>query len=564
MSFVSTFPSTHTQLIEEYHAQYDADVQSGSIQPFVYPWGTFGAGLVILYLLIPHRHSQILKFLRFPVWALNAWFSIWTVRNCRARTMASGFGVGLISAWSVLWTATLLVVYDAQTDFRRIERTEGSMGTIFQGGDMHEESRAVASGVDSGVSEKAGENGSTSLHSKQPPLRERRIHRDGTVSRQDSGAGVAPSRRKGSYAWQSYPLSPFVERLDWVADVFCNFRGMGWSWRISGLPQPPRWVQEELRENSGTEVSGADDHIGYDGTKRYHTLRELMRAKIPAFLLWYVMLDVLKTIMVRDPYFWGVMDRPPPSWLPLIVQHSQILVKIYRLVVSLGMIYTALQEIFVLAPLFFAGILGTRTIGARGEPWMYPDCWGGFGNVLDKGLAGWWGGWWHQTFRFAFESPSNLVVQKFNLNKKSVPVKIFQLHVAFLLSGFLHACGSYTQPGKTYPLTGPFTFFALQPFGIMAQISTSKALDRIGITARTPKIVRQAVNFVYVHVWFYHTAPLLVDDFARGGLWLFEPIPFSLLRGMGLGEKGSVWFCWRGAWAYWYSGQHWWQSGFAL
>lgn len=55
--------------------------------------------------------------------------------------------------------------------------------------------------------------------------------------------------------------------------------------------------------------------------------------------------------------------------------------------------------------------------------------------------------------------------------------------------------------------------------------------------------VGRLVRLVYVHVWFYHTAPLLMDDFARGGLWLYEPAPISPLRALGLGVRGDGWWC---------------------
>lgn len=44
------------------------------------------------------------------------------------------------------------------------------------------------------------------------------------------------------------------------------------------------------------------------------------------------------------------------------------------------------------------------------------------------------------------------------------------------------------------------------------------------------------VRLAYVHVWFHHTAPL-VDDFARGRLWLYEPDPIGPLRALGLGVR---------------------------
>jgi hypothetical protein len=54
------------------------------------------------------------------------------------------------------------------------------------------------------------------------------------------------------------------------------------------------------------------------------------------------------------------------------------------------------------------------------------------------------------------------------------------------------------------------------------------------------------------------------DDFARGGVWLFEPIPVSPLRGLGFGQEGDRWWCWGHIGVGWYTGKHWWESGIAF
>lgn len=229
------FPTTHHELTAFYHAKYDAGIQEGRYEPFVYPWGTLGAAVVVVYLLIPHRNSPLLRRARFLAFAWIAGFAAYTVRYCRSRNMASAFGTGIISAWSVLWVATILVVNDAQLDFQRIERLEGVHGSgrkVEQNGTLteikehrKEEARSITNGPSGG--------------------------KHVTVSKERH---LGPGKRHGDFAWQPYPLLPFIERLDWVLDIFCNFRGMGWNWRISGLPPPPKWVQEQLRENSGSDI----------------------------------------------------------------------------------------------------------------------------------------------------------------------------------------------------------------------------------------------------------------------------------------------------------------------
>lgn len=258
----------------------------------------------------------------------------------------------------------------------------------------------------------------------------------------------------------------------------------------------------------------------------------------------------------------GYVDAPAPAWLPVAVRSSLFLTKTWRLLISLWAIYTALCTVFRLGPAFFCGILGSEWAGLRGEAWMNPyDMYGAYSNILDKGLAGWWGGWWHQIFRFGFEAPATGLLAVIGVDKRKTTGKVISLLMAFFLSGCLHASGSYTQLGDTRPLLGPMRFFLLQAFGIMLQIIGVEVLKRTGVVGRCPKVVRRFANFVLVHVWLFYTAPLLVDDFARGGIWLFEPVAISPLRGLGFGQPDDGWWCWEHQRIWWRSGKHWWDTG---
>jgi hypothetical protein len=525
---------SHTDLIQYHYSQYDKRLRTGEFEPFVYPWGAFGALIVILYLLIPHRNRPWLRKLRFFVFAWNTGFSAYTIRYTRAKAMAPAMGLGLISAWSVIWVMSILVVHDAQTEFQRIERTEG----VFRGQPLKRQEYGM--NLSNGSATKRDEGQSISNVS-------------GTLG---------PADRHGEFAWQPYPLKPFAERLDWVLDVFCNFRGVGWNWRTSSIPPPPSSVQEQLRRNSaGTPSHSTRIHTGQPYT--YPTRRELLRGNLKLFLTGYLVLDVLKTVMMHDPYFWGFTDHPAPSHLPSVISNSPVLLRMYRLALSQLGIQWALKTVFSLAPLFFSGLLGPSVIGARAEPWMYPETWGPYSMVFERGLAGWWAGWWHQTFRFAFEAPGKELIRALGLQRNAPFARLLQLVIAFTLSGMLHACGSYTAAGPTRPLN-LLSFFLLQAAGIFCEALLREILRPAGRKMRMPKSLRSALTFACVHLWFYHTAPLLADDFARGGVWLLEPIPVSFMRALGLGADGEGWWCWSGLSVRWYRGSRSWSSGIAF
>lgn len=261
---------------------------------------------------------------------------------------------------------------------------------------------------------------------------------------------------------------------------------------------------------------------------------------------------------------WGYMDAAPPGFLPAFVRNSYALTKSYRLLISLAALYTALWTIFKLGPAFFCGILGPNVIGVRGEAFANPaDMFGSFSSVLDNGLAGWWGAFWHQTFRFGFEQPGVVLLDALGIDKRSAVGKLVSVFVAFFLSGCLHASGSYTQLGDTRPLLGPMRFFLLQACAITVQVVLAQQLKASGMSQRLPRAVKRVGNFVLVHLWLYHTAHLLTDDFSRGGIWLFEPVPISIFRGLGLGPKSEGWWCWNSV-VGWRTGDSWWDTGIAL
>lgn len=539
---------SHRDVIAFYDNRYYNLIESGDAHPFLYPWATLGALLVFLALLIDWRRSRTRRIGSYVAFAGMCCFQLWTLLTNKARNPAAAFGVGLCSSFGILWSASIMIFNDCQRDFKRIERAESWKSS----GGSSEHSNGHANGI--------------LLNGSGKPDGDLR-RRKGDKNAVDT-ATEGPRKRHGPLIWQPYPTGPMIERLDWVADVFCSFRGVGWNWQSSGIPPAPQWVQAQLRGETDVEPQEEDSGIATSktGIRRFSDRRALLKACLTNLAVAYLILDAIKTLGIHDPYMWyGDHDLPPPPFLPNLITTSPFLTKSYRLLVCLCAINLALWAVFKMGPVFFAGLLGPSLIGLRGEAFLNPaDMFGSFTHVLDAGLAGWWGAWWHQTFRVAFQQPGDWLVAFLGLPKRSVPAKLVSTWTAFFLSGVLHASGSHTQLGDTRPLAGPMSFFLAQALGVTVQVALSEALRSAGVTQRTPRNLRRLVNLSVVAGWLYLTAPLLVDDFARGGIWLFEPVPISIFRGLGLGPKGEGWWCWYGGLVEWRSGRSWWDSGIAL
>ena len=165
-------------------------------------------------------------------------------------------------------------------------------------------------------------------------------------------------------------------------------------------------------------------------------------------------------------------------------------------------------------------------------------------------------------FRFGISEPSRALVQYFGLDRKSQLARLLQVGIAFGLSGFIHASGSFTTFSPSRPLSGPFTFFMLQGMGIVLQQQLATvAKSYLHFLYRYP-LVQKMSNILFVLGWLFVTGPFLANDFARCGIWLFEPVPISFLRGV----LWNQWWTWKNmsGWVGWHRGATWYKSGLAF
>ena len=508
---------SHQDAVARLRHEYFKGISDGHIIPFVYPIATLGAGVGLLFFLIPPTSRFHCRLGRYAVFLFIACWHAYLTAYARGLNPATSFGVGCISTFGTMWAALLLVFHDAKATFRRIKRVELGRGKKFAEAQVQQSDALPAS----------------------PP--------------------------QVQYYWQPYPASSLVDRIYWILDIWTNFRLMGWDHKVSGMPSYPEKIQVQLDASDKKPPKPQDVPKTRAGLGRYDSFRPLIKHNLWLFVKGYLILDLVLTLTHHDPYFRGEINAPPPANLPRFMKSSpNFWVRGYRLTACMIFIWLGLRTILVLAPLCFVGVTGGKHLGIWSEPWLYPDHFASYTVVFERGLRGWWGQWWHQSFRAVFEAGSGWIVDTLGVQKRSLTGTVVVILTSFVMSGLIHASGSKSQQGQNYPASGPMAFFLLQPIGLALEMYCHRLLSRLRGTRSSPWWLASLTYFVWVHFWFWLTAPLLADDMARGGLWLMEMVPFSPMRALGFGTKYDKFFCWQGPVAYIYRGRPWISTGIAL
>jgi hypothetical protein len=286
------------------------------------------------------------------------------------------------------------------------------------------------------------------------------------------------------------------------------------------------------------------------------TTEEFLLHRLRSTIATYYLLDFLSVFMKKDPFF--VFGPTAIRLPPLLEALPPAVLTLYRNLFVLTAVLSALVFVFSINDLVHYFIV-SRVLGLRGELWQYASVFGSFSEVLDHGLAGFWGAWWHQTFRFVFTAPTKWMIRQGYIEAGSRNAKLVGMFVAFVQSGFLHACGSYTSiPTTKWWL--PSVFFLLSGVGMVIQQTACEKLEPI--ISRLPRVMRRAGNFIFVFAWLHYTVWPFSNDLAFTGLWLLEPIPISPLCWLGFGQQNDSWWRWDSAHLPGLiRGSYWWESG---
>jgi hypothetical protein len=336
---------------------------------------------------------------------------------------------------------------------------------------------------------------------------------------------------------------------------------IGWSHCISALPRFNKPASASAADLVDLSSMPLNTRAGYF---RLTTYRAFLYDRLTTLVINYLILDFVGVMMMHDPYFvFGPAYTDLGHALPprLASLHPWALHAL-RSAWSFFGVLSALTAVFTLDQLVRVVLLRPLGYGVRSDLWQYPSIAGGFDSILDHGLAGFWGSWWHQTFRLAFVAPTDWLVSRGYLKPRAESTKAMGSLIAFVESGILHAGGSYTTLPQSWFWMPP-VFFLLSWVGIMLQTAFTKYFQKQ--IAHLPHLVRRAANLAFVVLFLHFTAWPFLDDLARSAVWLLEPVPISIARALGLGHPSDHWWRWdRDHFPVWYIGKTWWETGIGL
>jgi hypothetical protein len=321
--------------------------------------------------------------------------------------------------------------------------------------------------------------------------------------------------------WQPYP-DALLHRLSWVVDLLFTLRGSAWNWRIDSLRPLPTVLQASVLHPPRHQTH--DLHNSADITFLSLLLLVLKQVVIGDFLFFFAK---------ADPYFWGITEAPPLPESPLyIFCQWPLLIRTCRMLVA-WVSLTHFLKIYSTLGHLLRRVVAWATFSPvpYHQSWLNTPLYGTLSAALDSGLAGFWGSYWHQLYRYDTLTFSAAVLSlcPSSIRQHVMARRIIRMLVTFLLVGLAHSCASYTALGPTRPIRAVLIFFMMQSLGIIIQMISLSLVPAWLHRSR----LRRVANFFNVFCWFLACAPLLFDDYTSSGLYAIDQLPVTVkLSGM--------------------------------
>ncbi|GAQ03679.1 hypothetical protein ALT_1000 [Aspergillus lentulus] len=310
------------------------------------------------------------------------------------------------------------------------------------------------------------------------------------------------------------PSSSLFSRVARAWALLVNFRGIGTVWEVKNVPQHAAYLQKTKKQRL---------------SRRRYVLRE------SAIIIWqYLLLDLVYMSTKDTPpedvarlfgpgLEYRYLDATSEQWL------GRVSVGIFSWLVPSRVCLNIISRIYFLVLV----VLGIST----------PEsCRPGFGRVRDAcTIRGFWGKFWHQSFRWPLTSVGSYVARDvLRLPRPSLLERYTNIFFTFFTSGVLHlACDAIL--GVPPSMSGAMPFFCLFPLAIMLEDGAQEVWRRA--TGQSPGAVpfwQRLVGFLWVGSWMCATSPWYLYPAARQQPEKNWMVPVSVVEEIGLGVAQKV------------------------
>lgn len=318
---------------------------------------------------------------------------------------------------------------------------------------------------------------------------------------------------------QGYPAE-FVPRVSWVFSLLLAFRLT--NWKIGKATHD--------RQQPCVGISRA----------------EYLKKAFIQILQSLVLMDLAATYIQTDPYFFKNINITTP--FPPSTSSTPTALAILRLfppwvvrVSAIGaQICSAVNIMFVLPALIGTAIY---VLPDHWSPHNWPLMFGPFSAIIENGLRGLWGSFWHQMTRHMASVPGRALIELAGVPTSSLVGYVSLVTSAFLFTGILHIGLVPLQPLKTDYSANELKlytalFFWVQVIGIYIELLGTRIFRSVSV--KLPSVVRDTMVLIWTAAWLGLTLPLLAIAFRGLGYWDAYPLPVSPTQGI----WGQGWFPW--------------------
>ncbi|KAL4867837.1 hypothetical protein BDV12DRAFT_170667 [Aspergillus spectabilis] len=349
------------------------------------------------------------------------------------------------------------------------------------------------------------------------------------------------------YVWTSMPPALTLARLLNVCDLLINPRGIGWTYGSKKyLPQLKKLDTESTAENGNRSHSKRKKSLENEKfilrAPTQNRLQFLAKEGLK-LVIAYILYDAYRTIFGRNYaqlctnfhsflnsanfqqflQYLGLHLHPSPETSARLASRFLLPPACW------AACYAVVDGIHAAVALFAVGGLYLVSPTVAADPWMYPAIFGPWRYIFWPRLKDIWGKLWHDLCRRALLTSSTAFIPR----RTPAPLsRILAGFLSFVISGVVHAAGTYAVTQDTHAVFMIMAFFILLPVFIAVQeVVSTKILERFLPDIFIIRKVIWILDAAYLLWWGYHTAPWFVS---------YSMIPESL-ESIPVPERWSFW-----------------------